>query len=380
MSKKMIWKGLFGQQHVKTMLANAFDNKTLGHAYLFCGDAGAGAFQAALEMSMAVLCTGKVEETPCGECESCIKVMRLSHPDFHLVTPVCLEKEHRGTDGKLSQEGWSFLSDAAKSRLADPYVIPGYASNPSIPVEWIKEVNHAVLRGPVIGGSNIVIIDGIDIMNKESANAMLKTLEEPPPGALFILITSRSNAILPTIASRCQTVRFGSVPPAEIKNVIDARFKDSVSSQVKDAAVRYSMGSPGRAIDLCKNPPGPVIEEACALIEECRIADWPAIFSHIDELARHGDFEQYERLFTYITYLVRSGFLGRIVGSGTYSDDIGDPDKTGNMSLSVDTHTAERCITICREAISGVRAYGNVSIVLVNYMLSLTEILYEQKQ
>jgi DNA polymerase III subunit delta' len=380
MTRKLIFEGLYAQTHVKDMLSSAFDNKTLGHAYLFCGDPGVGSLKAAMELAMAVLCKAE-DNIPCRKCDSCLKMMRLSHPDLHIIVPVCLEKEHRSNDGKLSQEGWSYLSESVKARLDSPYSVPLYPSNPAIPLEWVKEVNHAVMRGPVAGENNLIIIDGIDIMNKESANAMLKTLEEPPHGAMFILITGRSEAILPTIASRCQIIRFGCIQSDKIKKAVDEKFRTSVPDDVKDTAVRYSMGSIGRAFDLCENPPGSLIDEAAEIIDECKNVDWNRIFHHIDELSGRNDFEQYERLFRYIIYLVRNGFLSYIAGDGCYSDDIVSGYSSGTYITVTNSDTAEKCLSICREAISGLKAYGNVSIILVNSMSALTELFSnEQKQ
>ncbi len=381
MTKKITWKNLLGQHHAKELLGNALAGKTLGHAYLFCGEQGAGTFQAAVELSMALLCSGK-EETPCYTCESCRKVLHCAHPDFHVMTPVCLDKEHKGKDEKLNQDGWNFLSEAALARIDDPYASPRYGGVPSIPVEWVKEVNHSIMRGPVSADTVIVCIEGIDCMNKSSANAMLKILEEPPPGTLLILTTDRPQAVLPTIASRCQTVQFGWVPSEVIRKTVDGRFGASAPEAVRADAVRYCGGSPGRAFDLCENPPGAVADEAARLLEECQEADWTAIAARVDALARQGDYERNERLLMHLAFLVRSAFLRKTVPPETYFDENAPAPagRLGGKATVAHPEAAEKCMAVLQDAIAGVRAHGNGAIVFVNCVLSLMEIINEQKQ
>ena len=199
--KTLRWTNLIGQERVKEMLSSAVANGTLGHAYLLCGDIGTGAFQAALELSMALLCSGD-GEVPCYICDACKKVLRNAHPDFHVIMPVSLEKEYRDSDNNLNQEGWEFLSLMIQARISEPYRLPVQPGVPAIPVEWVKEINHAIRRGAVLKGTTIAVFDGIDSMNKESANAMLATLEDPPENTVLLLITQRPQSVLPTIASR----------------------------------------------------------------------------------------------------------------------------------------------------------------------------------
>jgi hypothetical protein len=164
--KTIDWKHLVAAARVKEMLSSAFSSGSLGHAYLFCGDEGVGKFAAALDMALALVCTGKAT-VPCLSCPACRKVLHNSHPDVHIILPVSLEKEHKSSDGTLNKTGWDFLSSTVVSKIVSPYPPLGYTGVPAIPVEWIKEVNHAILRGSVSGDRTVAIICGIDLMNKE---------------------------------------------------------------------------------------------------------------------------------------------------------------------------------------------------------------------
>ncbi|MCL2218538.1 MAG: hypothetical protein FWC23_01180 [Chitinispirillia bacterium] len=218
------WNKLVGQNRVKSVIGQAFQVGALGHAYLFCGERGTGKFAAALDIAMALLCRHS-EARPCGVCPACKKVASYSHPDFHIIMPLFLQNEHKKDGGSLSDEGWAFAGAEAKRRIGDPYRLPQYSGPPSIPVDWIREANSAIMRGGTEGPANAVIIDGVDTMSHMAANAMLKTLEEPPPGTVMILLTDKPHSVLQTILSRCQTMRFALLPPDTIKSELYKRVR-----------------------------------------------------------------------------------------------------------------------------------------------------------
>jgi DNA polymerase III subunit delta' len=382
--KTLAWKNLIGQERIKASLLSAVANGTLGHAYLLCGDPGTGTFQAALELSLALLCANE-GEVPCRACEPCRKALRNAHPDFHVIMPVTLEKEHKDSDKDLNQEGWTYLSSLIQARIAEPYRLPPQTGMPSIPVDWVKEINHAIRRGAIEKGKNIAIFDGIDIMNKEAANAMLATLEAPPENTLMLLITQRPQAVLPTIASRCQLLRFGSIPATDIRNVLVSRYGSTREAAIIDEAVSYCMGSLGRALDLCENPMRDLVEESRSLLRECSEGDWLKLASHVDALTRQGFDDRHENLLMHLIYFIRNGFLQAIARDGAWEQGIGPIDSvvtTDGTEIFSDANPefASRLFKACQGAIDGIHAHGNSSILLVNFMITIMEILREQKQ
>ena len=157
---------------------SAFRGNRLPHAYLVQGNPRTNAWEFAIRVSQLLLCTEK--QTPCGTCDSCRRVEHLGHPDLFLLEP---EK---------------------KSRI--------------ISMESMREVFLPwVAKQAFSGGWKIGIIVFADRMNDSSANAFLKTLEEPPPRTLFLLLSDKPDALLTTIRSRCQILDLneGRVPPDE---------------------------------------------------------------------------------------------------------------------------------------------------------------------
>ncbi len=370
----LTWKNLVGQERVKDALKHAFDRDALGHAYLFSGDAGTGKFQAAAELSMALLCDSE-ETVPCGKCDSCRQVRHYAHPDFHCVMPLELQKEHKGTGGKLSEEGWEHLNKVCRDRIAEPYRLPQGTGISTIPVEWIREVNHSILRGSVSGRRNVAVICGIDMMNRESANAMLKTLEEPPAETVILLCTERPHAVLPTILSRCQILRFGHIPPDDMSEALAKTFNTTENDSKLVSAVQCANGSLGRARLLLETPPDEYVKAALVILKASVEGNWDILTEALDEQLSDLDYGASERVFGYVIHLVRERLLHRYAVTENYFSSVSR--EAGLPEIS--TTAAEQVITLCREAVRAVRARGLVPLVLVTLVMSIMEIFDVEK-
>lgn len=368
------WGKLVGQERIKETLSSAFVNNTLGHAYLFCGDAGVGKFAAAFDLCMALLCKSEGHK-PCGTCVSCQKMIKYGHPDFHLVMPVALETEHK-KDSKLTDEGWKFVAECALERITDPYKIRSFSSIPQIPLDWVKEVNQSILRGALEGDRNVAIIDGIDLLSPEAANAMLKTLEEPPPGTVLLLLTERIHAVLPTIISRCQIMRFAWLQPEIIGAQLAKKY--SVSPQdnrIQDVA---DCGSIGKAMVLYENPGAEVRTDAENMWKLCSEGNWLALFELIDKLNKIDDYGFYEKFFTEMMQLIRNSFFTKLGGTENYIRVNGD--RTVALGNVATPRKIQDLMEICENAIRQIGCRANISLVFVNFTISLMGILNVKKQ
>jgi DNA polymerase-3 subunit delta' len=164
------WDDLIGQRQAVDFLRVAADSGRVSHAYLFVGPPGSGKKTAARAFACALFC----EDGGCGACGVCHRIRRGNHPDVHVISP----------------EG------------AASYLVP-----------QVREVIHDTNLTPIEGARKVYIIEDADLFNDASANAFLKTLEEPPSDVVVILLAHSLDSVLPTIASRCQIVRFRRLPP-----------------------------------------------------------------------------------------------------------------------------------------------------------------------
>lgn len=206
---------ILGHDRILTRLWAALDRDTLHQAYLFEGPEGLGKHRVALRLAMAANCerAGALRESgqrpPCGACRACTLIRRGDHPDVLIVGP-------------------------------DPE-----RKTPTITVTQIREVVRKVGYHRYSGERRFVIVDPTEAMAAPSANALLKTLEEPPDGTGFILVAHSAAALLPTIVSRCQRVRFSAVGVDRLAEWLTERGLPDAP-----ALARLSMGRPGAALTL----------------------------------------------------------------------------------------------------------------------------------
>jgi DNA polymerase-3 subunit delta' len=175
-----VWDDLVGQERVTSFLRRATLEGTTTHAYLFVGPPGAGKRAAARALACALLCA----DGGCGACSACARVKRGSHPDVRVLEP----------------EG------------AATYM-----------VEQVRDIVHEVNLSPVEGPFKVYILDRAEAFNPAAANALLKTLEEPPDDVVIVLLATTFDSVQPTVASRCQVVRFAPVAPSMAAALIAER-------------------------------------------------------------------------------------------------------------------------------------------------------------
>ncbi|MCU0706223.1 MAG: DNA polymerase III subunit delta' [Fimbriiglobus sp.] len=207
----MAWTDIRGHDASRQQLLTAFRRGRLGHAYLFVGPDGVGKRRFAVEFTKAVFCEKPPAEfTPCDQCPACAQVVAGTHPDFTIFS--------------RPEDKQEFVIEVAREVVA-----------------------NLALR-PARGRGRVCLIEDADTLNEESANCLLKTLEEPPPGAVLILLATSTDTQLSTILSRCQVVRFQPLVAAELKLVlIDQGITEPADL---DRLVRLSGGCVGRALAL----------------------------------------------------------------------------------------------------------------------------------
>jgi DNA polymerase-3 subunit delta' len=204
------WKTIFGHERLVTHFIDLMRNGRLGHAYLFVGPSGIGKRRFACEIARSLLCESPREVgEPCEHCPACQQVESGTHPDLILAAR---------PDDKLE-----------------------------LPIDVIREVSRRLALKPARGGRKIAIIDDADDLNDTAANAFLKTLEEPPPRSVLILLATDSETQLPTIVSRCQVIRFSPLPTEKVVEILRNQGYDEAKAR---RWARLSGGSPGQALAL----------------------------------------------------------------------------------------------------------------------------------
>jgi len=195
---------LVGQSQVARLLNRAVHNDRVPHAILFVGPEGSGKAAAAVALARMLLCEGDRNDGPCGSCGNCGRTLGLNHPDFNVLLPY-LNKVKDADRRKNTEEA-----------IKNPY---GYAlpeESANISVDSIRDLIRTFGYGSYQGSWRTAVILHAHRMRAEAANAMLKTLEEPPPRSILILTAPSLESLLPTIVSRCQSFRLGPVSTKEL--------------------------------------------------------------------------------------------------------------------------------------------------------------------
>ncbi len=178
------FENVLGQPKVREFLRAAVAQDKVSHAYLFTGPAGSNKTTAAYAFAQAVLCP-KGASGPrggnCGACDACRRIMRRKHPDVRWFSP-------EGAGGYLVDQIRDIVADAAFA--------------------------------PIQARRKVYILDRVDLLGVQAANAFLKTLEEPPEGVVMVLLGRTRESVLPTIVSRCQVVPFRSIPASEAAGIV----------------------------------------------------------------------------------------------------------------------------------------------------------------
>lgn len=207
----MRFADVIGNASVAAALSTMADNGRVAHAMLLYENEGCGAIALALAYVQYLNCSNPVEGDSCGECPSCRQMAKLVHPDVHFVFPV--NKGPKTSDDKPTSE--SYLKYWRELVIADPYfseadlqkAIGIESKNGLIAVAEAKSIISKLSLSSVSGGYKAVIFYLPEKMNQETANRLLKMVEEPPAQTIFLFITHAPEKVLQTIFSRCQSIR-----------------------------------------------------------------------------------------------------------------------------------------------------------------------------
>jgi DNA polymerase-3 subunit delta' len=204
-----------GQEKAINLIDQALKNGLIAHSYLLTGPEHIGKMTLAKNMAQALNC--EQSSPPCGECRSCLKIANSSHADVTIVS--------------LSQE-----DDSEKTEIG---------------IDRIRDICHSANMLPYEGKFRVFIIDKAELLSPAASNALLKTIEEPPPQIVFIFLTSDSSRLLPTIVSRCQVISLKLVPISQVEQFLTQTYK--ISPERSRLLAWLSRGRIGWAISAAED-------------------------------------------------------------------------------------------------------------------------------
>ncbi len=212
-------RGLFdfgGGQGANLVLNSAIGNNKFSHAYLFCGSDFFGVKAVARRFAMAVFCEKKSGVSPCFKCDSCTKFLSQNHADYF------------------------------------EFGVDDYFEKSTLSVAEARKLSFNAFLKPIEGGFKVFLLNGVSHINLSAANALLKLLEEPPKGVVFLLTACSRFEVLPTISSRCFFVNVSCSDEKNCEKVLREEFSNLDESDLKKVVV-LSEGSVEKARLILQN-------------------------------------------------------------------------------------------------------------------------------
>lgn len=207
-----VWSGLQGRR------------QRMPHSLLLIGQKGLGKFDLARRFAASLLCESPLADgMACGKCLACNWFAQGNHPDFRLLQPEALSEDVEAEDGKKKP-------------------------SQQITIDQVRSLDEFFNVGTHRGGLRIVLVNPTEAMNRNTANSLLKTLEEPSPNTLFLMVSSEPMRLLPTIRSRCQVVPV-PVPLAKVA----ARVLADEGVERAEHWLALAGGAPGLALDMANS-------------------------------------------------------------------------------------------------------------------------------
>jgi DNA polymerase-3 subunit delta' len=236
----MQFKDVIGQSAIKQRLIQSVRENHVSHAQLFLGPAGSGKLPLALAYAQYILCPNRTETDSCGVCPTCQKMQKLVHPDLHFVVPTNTTKSVKSNpESDLFMEEWrefalknkGYFSDNDWYSFLDIENKQGYMSVRDA-ASLLRKLNMKSYEGEY----KIAIIWMAEKMRVETANKLLKLLEEPPEKTVFLLIAEDAEELLATIKSRTALVKIPSIELSEVEKALKTHL-DCDDTQAHNAAI-----------------------------------------------------------------------------------------------------------------------------------------------
>lgn len=377
---------VIGHSEIKAHLAQTIQNQRISHAQLLVAESGVGGLSLAVAYAQALLCRNRTAlGDSCGQCPECYKMSRLEHPDCNFIFPVNRSKKAKATsraDDKPTSDQfihlWRefFTTTSGYFTEQEWYQYIGLENQQgNINKEEATELLRKMSFKSFEGGYKIAIIWLPERMNATAANALLKLIEEPAEGTLFLLVSEDQQAIISTILSRTQIVTLSNIPQAVIAEQLTNTMPHEAAQRIAVAA----QGSWRRAEILAASSENdPNYERFADLMRKCYNSKYLELFDWAEQMATLGREEQKIFCESAITILRQCYLTGINMPQLAYTWQ--EQEKfVRNFSPYVNHLSIESFISELELLLRQIRQNGNPKILFTHSALTISKILNHAK-
>ncbi len=261
------------QSAAERMLRQAVAQNRPARAFLLVGPDGIGKWAAAFWLARSLFCRGGAgAERPCGNCSGCRRVDSNTHPDWRILFPVVKAAAQKDTEAYLA------------AKREDPFAVVRFPRQPFLGIDRLRELIGELSMTAVEGGPKVTLIAQAERMQGDAQTILLKTIEEPPRDAFFILTSADPGRLFSTVVSRCRMVRFAPLDPEVIADrlVAERGLDKGEARMIAD----LSGGGWGNAVRLSGEDCGPWRDEMTALWDTAFHMRPGQLFDKIDKAFR----------------------------------------------------------------------------------------------
>ncbi|HDJ33213.1 MAG TPA: DNA polymerase III subunit delta [Bacteroidetes bacterium] len=375
-----------GQKELKNRFIRMIRENRLPHALMLAGPPGYGGLPLAVALAQYISCNNRGEEDSCGTCPSCLKYKKLIHPDLHFVFPV--------NKGKKLDVKEPVSDDAIplwrELFLEEPY----FTLN-----RWYEQLGFENQQGIITTAESgkilrklslktyeseykVMIIWYPEKMNQQAANKILKILEEPPEGTVFILVAENPESMLTTVTSRTQIFVLPPVDHESLKNTIAARY--ALPGKELEEVIRLARGDMYRAMETVrlKEENQERLRQFISLMRlsfKCN-EKMPELLSWVDEISALGREKQKEFLVYGLRMIRENLFLGMMADKKQELVFMNKEEENFSHKFSAFIHAGniEAITREFNEAIRHIEANAYARIVFLDLSLKLSELIYRE--
>jgi DNA polymerase-3 subunit delta' len=347
-----MWQGIEGHDDVVEQFRRSLARGRLASTYLFVGPPGIGKHAFAQKFAQTLLCLSHPPEqlNPCGQCASCLQVMAGTHPDLIVVAK----------PAEKSEIPVQLLIGAGERRMHEGLC-------------------HDISLKPFMGGRRVAIIDDADYLNEEGANCLLKTLEEPPPRSVIILVGTTADRQLPTIRSRSQIIRFRPLDEQVVASLLVSAGVAANAAEAQRLAA-YSEGSLAKASELA----GPELWKfrtemlrglAEPRLDSVRLAK--AVLAFVEDAGKEAPLRRARarQLVSFAADFYRQ-LVRRLNGAPPPADrDLAAQVERAAASWPADDETAAACAERCLDALGHIDRNANQAIWIESWLDDLSKLM-----